>query len=187
MALESVSFAEIKQEFDETLGYIRQDMRALGESDLHLNYTLALLICCACDSIAWHRDLRDYEVFVSLLADPFKPIGKSMFEGIRNGLAHRFRPDTVVIGDRRCRFTLSWKDATHLSVIEGEPDWLRLNNRALTVAIVQQIDQYEAELKHDNGEALRVDFRKKHTEGCLKRIDSGSPVANAWLAALGKL
>lgn len=187
MASESVSFAEIKQEFDETLGYIRQDIRALGNSDLHLNYTLLLLICCACDSIAWHRDLRDYEVFVSLLPDPFKPIGKSMFEAIRNGLAHRFRPDTVVIGGSHCRFTIFWKGAAHLSVIKGQPDWLRLNNRDLTDAIVQQIDKYEAELNHDNGEALRVDFRKKHAEGCLKQIDSGSPVANHWLSALGRL
>jgi len=45
-------FAVVKLEFDETLGYIRQDLRWLLEKQSSLNHTIALLIVCGCEMLA---------------------------------------------------------------------------------------------------------------------------------------
>ena len=100
-----IAFREIEQEFRQTFGYVRQDIAEILNKNLGLNYTIALLVCCACEMLTWYRGLRDdqaSEVFTSLLPDtePYKAIGKTLWEALRNGLAHKFRPDTIRIGDR---------------------------------------------------------------------------------------
>jgi len=107
-----IAFKEIEKEFNETFGYVRQDIAEILKKNLGLNYTIALLVCCACEMLTWHRDLRDdqaYEVFTSLLpdTDSYKAIGKTLWEALRNGLAHKFRPDTFRIEDEEWRFTIS--------------------------------------------------------------------------------
>ncbi len=62
--------------------------------------------------LTWQRGLRDdqeaHEVFTSLLPDtePYKAVGKTLWEALRNGLAHNFRPDTIKIGDEEWRFAI---------------------------------------------------------------------------------
>lgn len=95
-----IAFHEIKKEFDETFGYIRQDIAAILKTDLKLHYTIALLACCACEMLTWHGNLRKeqaYEVFTSFLpdAEEYKAVGKTPWEALRNGLAHNFRPETI--------------------------------------------------------------------------------------------
>jgi hypothetical protein len=69
----NVTFADIATEFSQTFGYIRQDIAAIRNANLGLNYTMVLLICCACEMLAWHKDLDDDQVFTSLLPDGRNP------------------------------------------------------------------------------------------------------------------
>ena len=48
----SLSFTDIEKEFNESLAYIRNDIAWLCEHDSGLNYTVALLIGCACEALA---------------------------------------------------------------------------------------------------------------------------------------
>jgi hypothetical protein len=107
-----IAFKEIEKEFSETFGYVRGDIAAILKKNIGLNYTIALLVCCACEMLTWHRGLRDdqaYEVFISLLPDTelYKAIGRTLWEALRNGLAHKFRPDTIRIEDDEWRFAIS--------------------------------------------------------------------------------
>ena len=98
----------IEKEFDETFGYIRHDINSILKNNLGLNYTMALLVCCACEMLAWHRDLKEDQVFTSFLPDrePYRVVGKTLWEALRNGLAHKFRPDTIRIVDDEWRFSI---------------------------------------------------------------------------------
>ena len=63
-------FAVVKVKFDETLGYIRQDLRWLLEKRSSLNYTIALLIGCGCEMLAacgGDKQRRGERVFAELL------------------------------------------------------------------------------------------------------------------------
>jgi hypothetical protein len=149
-----IAFKEIEKEFAETFGYVRQDIAEILKRNLGLNYTIALLVCCACEMLTWHRGLRDdqaYEVFTSLLldTDPYKAVGKTLWEALRNGLAHKFRPDTIRIAGDELRFTISSRSGGGplLSVIKGRPNWIHLNIRAFASRVISQVDAYEQELR----------------------------------------
>jgi hypothetical protein len=92
-----VLFSDIQEEFDQTFGYVRQDIGAILNKYLRLHYTIMLLTCCACEMLAWHNEVPEHAVFVALLPDTpdYKRIGKTLWEALRNGLAH---PDTIIIG-----------------------------------------------------------------------------------------
>ena len=144
-----IAFKEIEKEFSETFGYVRQDIAELLKSDHPLHYSVALLVCCACEMLTWHRGLRDdqaHVVFTSLLPDtePCKAVGKTLWEALRNGLAHNFRPDTIKIGDDEWRFTIfSHGFGPRMRVTKGRPHWIHLNIRDLASRVNLEIDANE--------------------------------------------
>ena len=159
-----ITFKEIEKEFTETFGYVRQDIAAILKNNLGLNYTIALLVCCACEMLTWHRGLRDdqaYEVFTSLLPDtePHRAIGKTLWEALRNGLAHKFRPDTIRIDNDEWRFTISSHGGPHVRVTKGQPHWIHLNIRGCSSRMSSQIDAYEQERRASADARLRFHQR----------------------------
>ena len=49
------TFAELEKEFNDTLGFIRNDLRWLITHDGRVNYTVALLVGCGCEMLAAFR------------------------------------------------------------------------------------------------------------------------------------
>src|ERR1022692_4479337 len=178
-----IAFEQIEKEFSETFGYVRQDIIELLKNDRPLHYTVALLACCACEMLTWHRGLRDdqaHEVFTSLLPDtePYKAVGKTLWEALRNGLAHNFRPDTIRIEDDEWRFTIfSHQSGPHMSVTKGRPHWIHLNIRAFSSRVIPQIDAYEQELRTSADARLR--FHEKSGKYYVKTIDRKSTRLNS--------
>jgi hypothetical protein len=58
----AVTYAEIEKEFNESLGYIHNDIQALCGGTQTLNYTVALLVGVACEAL---EDARAYPYAVS--------------------------------------------------------------------------------------------------------------------------
>src|SRR5436190_17121147 len=97
----NVSFADIKSEFDETLGYIRQDIRWLLDHDSGLNYTIALLVGCACEMLADCRvgtKTKGQVVFSELLASgELRVLANRLYGALRDGLAHGFDTKHILV------------------------------------------------------------------------------------------
>jgi hypothetical protein len=186
-----IAFEKIEKEFSETFGYVRQDIANLLEKDRPLHYTVALLVCCACEMLTWHRDLRDtqaHEVFALLLpdTDSYKAVGKVFWESLRNGLAHNFRPATIRIEDDEWRFTISsQRSGPLISVRKGQPHWIELNIRNFSSRVISQIDVYEQELRTSADARLR--FREKSERYYIKTIPAeAARIADALRAILGQ-
>jgi hypothetical protein len=184
-----IAFKEIEKEFNETFGYVRGDIAEILKKNLGLNYTIALLACCACEMLTWHRGLRDdqaHEVFTSLLPDtePYKAVGKTLWEALRNGLAHKFRPDTIRIEDDEWRFTISSQSGPYLSVAKGQPHWIHLNIRAFSSRVISQIDAYERELR--TSADARRSFHEK-SKSYIRTIPAeAAKIADALRSVLGE-
>jgi hypothetical protein len=158
-----IAFMAIEKEFGETFGYIRHDLNSILESNLGLNYTLALLVCCACEMLAWHRDLKEDQVFTSFLPDsePYRVVGKTLWEALRNGLAHKFRPDTIRIVDDEWRFSIHSLDGPHGSVTPiGH--WIILNVREFAARVISEINAYEHELRTSTNARLSFSRQTRH-------------------------
>jgi hypothetical protein len=173
-----------RKSFDETFGYVRQDLAAIRSANLGLNYTVVLLICCACQMLAWHKGLKDDQVFTSLLPDDerCRLLGKKMFEALRNGLAHRFRPNTIKVGSEDWRFSIRWQGGPPISVNPrpnpNDPNWLQLNAKVLEERLTAQIDAYQEELR--NSARARANFLEKSRK-CITEIHGGGEgIAAAW-------
>lgn len=185
-----IAFKEIEKEFNETFGYVRQDIAEILKKNLGLNYTIALLVCCACEMLTWHRDLRDdqaYEVFTSLLPDtePCKAVGKTLWEALRNGLAHNFRPDTIKIEDDEWRFTISsHQSGPRMRVTKGQPYWIHLSIRDLSSRVILQIDAYEQVLRTSADARLRF---RENSKRYIKTIPAeAARIADALRSLLGE-
>jgi hypothetical protein len=184
-----IAFKEIEKEFSETFGYVRQDIAAILKNNLGLNYTIALLVCCACEMLTWHGGLRDdqaHEVFTSILPDtePYRAVGKTLWEAMRNGLAHKFRPDTIRIENDEWRFTISSRGGPHVSVTKGQPHWIHLNIRECSSRVSSQIDAYEQELRASADARLRFHQR---SESYVKTIPAeATRIADALSSILGE-
>jgi hypothetical protein len=103
-----------------------------------------------------------YEVFTSLLPDdePCRAVGKTLWEALRNGLAHNFRPDTIKIDNDEWRFSISsGRHGSHIDVRKGQPNWIDLNIRSFSMQAMAQIDAYEKELRENP--AARVTFNQQ--------------------------
>ena len=181
--LDEVPFSFIQREFKETLGYVRQDIAKILDDKLGLNYTIALLACCACEMLAWHREDESYRVFTSLLPDveQYKVIGKVLWEALRNGLAHKFRPDTIKIDGEEWRFQLYSQPGPAIAVSAGEPNWIRMNIRTISERVIAQITTYENELRNDA--VSRQKFKVK-SENFVRQLPADASKISAALRAI---
>lgn len=160
-----VLFCDIQEEFDQTFGYVRQDIGAILNKDLRLHYTITLLACCACEMLAWHNDVPEHAIFVALLPDTphYKRIGKTLWEALRNGLAHNFRPDTIKIGTNHWRFSISSDSAPLITGTVGDPHWIRINIREFSRLVIARVDAYKRELRTSAEARTRFRERLKRT------------------------
>ena len=135
------------------------------------------------------RDLRDdqaYEVFTSLLpdTDSYKAIGKTLWEALRNGLAHKFRPDTFRIEDEEWRFTISSQSGPQMSVTKGQPNWIHLNVRVFSSRVISRIDAYEQELR--TSADARLSFHEKSKRYIRTIPAEAARIADALRSVLGE-
>ena len=93
------SFADISQEFRVSFGYVREDIRAICKGKEKINYTVALLVGCACEMLAAARGKRQHpeKVLEEVLEAGWKPLAGALFKALRHGLAHGF--DTKLVSN----------------------------------------------------------------------------------------
>jgi hypothetical protein len=187
VATVAIAFKEIEKEFKETFGYVKQDIDEILKKNLALNYTIALLVCCACEMLTRHRDRRDdqaFKVFTSLLPEPYKAVGKTLWEALRNGLAHNFRPYTIKIENDKWRIAISsHQSGPRVRVTKGQPHWIHLNIRALWSQVIPQIDAYEQELRTSADARLR--FHEKSNR-YIRIIHTEARIADALRSIVGE-
>ena len=150
-----VEYAVIEPRFQQLRGNILHDLNVLLQSQSSVNYTAALLIACACEALAWFRygDKYKGDKFLSemMLPSQWQPAAKSLYNALRNGLAHAFETMTIVVGPRQFEIGVDWGRHTHLTC-DPTHSLLYLNIFTMAEDLNQAINRYEEELK-TSGEA----------------------------------
>ena len=156
----AVSFGKIEKKFNETFGFIEADLRAILDLEVGGNYAVALIVACACDTLAKYRcEKKDQEaeVFKELLpkGNPYRDAARPIYKALRNGLVHRYSPKVVRIGrlhfnGQTLGIAIAWKEGKHLSVMTiGRVPNLILNVRQLCDALFREFENYRCHLKKD--------------------------------------
>ncbi len=160
---ESFSWADIKKEFDESLGYVRQDIRWLQEQGSGLNYTVALLVGCGCEMLAAARgDNKRHgeKVFAELLPPgDWLFLAGRLYTALRDGLAHGFDTKHLDVDNERVQLYLSWHHPEVIAIQRAEGGlgcWIGVQH--LATALCAEIDNFEGVLTQN--EKARKMFRE---------------------------
>ncbi|MFZ0912194.1 MAG: hypothetical protein WBQ76_04845 [Candidatus Korobacteraceae bacterium] len=159
-----LSFADVEKEFDESLGYIKNDISALCRQNETVNYTVALLVACGCEFLAEGRGERKepHDVFAELLpTDDWKALAKPLYEAVRNGLAHKFDTKHLHVDGQRLQIYFSW---TRKQIVDigpvGSGTGLFIGTRPLGTLLCQKIEEFRQKLQTDA--AARERFRRAY-------------------------
>lgn len=161
-----VTFGEIEEEFLRLKNFLTADLKLILEPGTGGNYISAALIACACDALTWlisGKKNKGEEFFTRHLLTPqWAPVGKTIYDAVRNGLVHSYETKDIVVGGTRIRLGISRKEKPHLTFDAAE-GILYLNVQQLTRDLLTAIDEYQDRLKDD--ENLRAAFRKNMKSG----------------------
>lgn len=158
-----LSFEDIEKLFNESLGYIRSDIGALRSGEHPSNYTIMLLVCCACEMLAAARgDRKHPERILAEILPPgdWRRLAAKLYWALRNGLAHGFDTRFFVDG-KAIRIYISW---TSKAVIETRHmlghSLPRIGIQPVAQAICTKIDEFKETLRVD------VDARDRFRRVC---------------------
>ena len=183
----SLSFVEIKGAFDQSLGYIRNDITALRQGAHTVNYTIALLVGCACEVLAAGRGDRKHaeKILEGLLpSDDWRLLSKKLYTALRDGLAHGFDTKNLQVGGGNVPLCISWGSKEVIAIrdtdIPTSPKvrglGVYIGIQPLAKALCEMIDEFEEELRQD--EAARKRFKRAYDHDRLARLTNDE--AAAW-------
>ena len=165
------AYAEIKHEFDVTLGYIRDDINALCNGTQTLNYTVGLLIGVACEAL---EDAGAYPNKRTVLADllpddDWRQLKDVLFDALRNGLAHNFDTKHIHINGRLVQIYMVWglPKPTAIGMRNGE-EALEIGTCVLGRGICRMIDEFRAKLQNDTS---ACETFKRSLDSSGRRVD----------------
>jgi hypothetical protein len=158
-----LSFAEIEKEFDEPLGYIKNDISALCLQNERVNYTVALLVGVGCEVLAKGRGKASSAVFAELLpTDDWKALSKPLWKAVRNGLAHKFDTKHLHVDGESIQIYFDWMRSQIVDIgpANGQTG-LFIGTRPLGRLLCKKIDEFRWELENDA--VARERFRQAHS------------------------
>lgn len=172
----------VMQEFEETLGYIRQDINWLLEKDSSLNYTIALLIGCGCEMLAacaGDRNRRGERVFAELLPDTkeLQTLAVRLYSALRDGLAHGFDTKHLRVDGTEHQIYLTSQGPQGITIVRNRRGiGLQIGVGALAKCLCDKITEFENQLKRDE------DARRRFMEARQPKADLNAAEADAWRA-----
>ena len=178
------TFAEIEQEFNESLGYVRNDIIALCRQDEKVNYTVALLVGCGCEILAnaLGDRIQPHDVLAELLpTEDWKTLAKPLYKALRNGLAHKFDTKHLHIDGQIIQVYFSWSQAEIVLVRLGGQG-LFIGTRPLGTVLCSKIEELHQKLKEDL--AAREQFRRAYERETITKCSAIETAAWKRLANL---
>lgn len=149
----AVNFDDIKDDFSELKGFVLSGLRIITNAPKGGNYAAALLIATACEALGTLRYgkkdggadfFRGY-----LVPARWHPVVKSIYDALRNGLAHSFSTKVILkVSDRPIELGISWSKEIHFEY-DSSRATLFLNVQQLSKDLHQAFERYESELRED--------------------------------------
>jgi hypothetical protein len=173
-----VGYETIREDFEKLRDFFLNDLDGILSLDVGGNYAVAVLVGIACEEIARvrHGEPKGERVFAEMLPEEWRPVAPSLYDAVRDGLAHRYEPSVLVLdGGDQIEVAISWREREHLSV-EGRTVFL--NAVELVADLRDNFVEYQAALRKDAD--LRDRFVKHWSYGRFVKRVKGQSEADAW-------
>lgn len=158
----TLSWVDIKKEFNDSVGYIRQDLRWLQLHNSGLNYTVLLLVGCGCEMLAaigGDKKRRGEKVFAELLpAGDWRLLATRLYTALRDGLAHGFDTKHLDVDRLTVHLFISWSQRTAIALHPMDSGYgVHIGAQPMVDALCREIDKLETLLQQD--EVVRHRFK----------------------------
>jgi hypothetical protein len=176
--------AVVKQEFAETLGYIRQDLQWLLQTRSSLNYTIALLLGCGCEMLAacaGDEKRQGEKILAELLpaTKELQVLAHRLYSALRNGLAHGFDTKHLRVDGAEHQIYLASLGSQGITIQENDRGiGLRIGIGALAEGLCAKITEFEKQLMQDE------DVRQRFINARQRAADLNANEAAAWRALI---
>lgn len=144
-----VPYSTIQAEFERIRDFVIKDLRILIENEVGGNYLSISLITCACDALArfnyGQKNRGDLFFTQKMLSPEWQPVGKCIYDAMRNGIVHSYETKAISLDGRRLTLGVSWKDKDHLS-FSTDKTCLYMNVQVLAENLEQALKEFEQEL-----------------------------------------
>lgn len=160
-----MSFDLIEDDFYELRDFILNDLKILLKSPKGGNYAAALLVTTACDVLGklkyksggGEQFFKEYFV-----PNDWQSMASSLYDALRNGLAHSFAPKAIVLIDNlEIELCISWKDKPHFKY-DPVKNSIYFNIQNLAKALMTAFEKYEKDLI--NNKELCLFYNKKRNK-----------------------
>jgi hypothetical protein len=162
----AATFENIKDEFSELKNFVLYDLNLITSASQGGNYAAALLVVTACEAAGTLRYgkndggldfFRDY-----LVPEKWRPVSKSIYGALRNGLAHSFLTKAILkAADNPIELGISWSKENHFEYDPGRAT-LFINVQEISKKLKEAFQRYEEELKkHAELRNQFIKWRKK--------------------------
>lgn len=179
-------FTEIKDAFSELKDFILNDVKIISESPVGGNYAATLVITTACEVLGPLRfeNSGEKNFFKEYLTpDKWKPVSFSIYDALRNGLAHSFSPKAIVnVGNKSIEIGVSWREMPHFELDEAK-SILFINVKKLSDNLYLALGKYEKEL--ESSAELCNRFKVKRNKKRSVHVQSQEEL-KSWSAILGE-
>lgn len=143
-----VPYSTIQAEFERIRDFVIKDLRILIENEVGGNYIAISLITCACDALArfnyGQKNRGDLFFTQRMLSPEWRPVGKSIYDAVRNGIVHSYDTKAISLNGRRLTLGISW-EKDHLS-FSADKTCLYINVQVLAENLKQALNEFEQEL-----------------------------------------
>ncbi len=147
----AATFKDIEDEFSELRNFILYDLNLITSAPQGGNYAAVLLVVSACEAAGTLRYgkkdggldfFRDY-----LVPDKWRAVSKSIYDALRNGLAHSFLTKAILkAADNPIELGISWSKEKHFEYDPGRAT-LFINVQVIAKNLKEAFQRYEEELK----------------------------------------
>ncbi len=144
---------QLEASFKQIRNFLLSDLGRLAMLDPGVNYAATLVLMSGCELLgrlrygsegSGHRFFEDY-----MLPVEWRPVGKDLFDALRNGLAHSYDTKAIVaVGKHDVQIVISWRKRRHLS-LDQDGHRLFVNVQSLIADVRVALDRYWAELHAD--------------------------------------
>jgi len=148
----TIAFDAIESRFRELRDFVLNDLNLLLGSPRGGNYAAALLIATACEALGHLRyesggGSKFFEEY--MLPENWRPVSDSLFNALRNGLAHRFAPKVLLqVNSGPIELGISWREKPHLRC-DQEKGCVYLNITNMAQSLALAFEAYDSQLRED--------------------------------------
>jgi hypothetical protein len=175
-----VEWDAIDESFSRLRDFVLNDLDQIAAQEQGGNFAVVALVLAACDALGFGLYGRGngYRVFGLCLPPDWRPVARTLYDALRNGLIHRYEARVIATPGDDTAFQIAWTGSRHLTFTDNSRSVLCVVARDLVAGLHDAFAEVEEQLRTDP--AAREAFYRNDGKGREHDIRLNTSQLRAW-------